>query len=121
MRSSNANCSGTHGGVTPHAPVRRSFSEGGSRITNHVLLLLLVLWSAPALRAATKIWDGSSHGNWSTAANWSPSAPASGDDVVFPAGASNLTKTNNISGLRLRSVTFGGSNQTLRATCITIA
>ncbi|MFI5182525.1 MAG: hypothetical protein ACHQPI_14160 [Thermoanaerobaculia bacterium] len=45
--------------------------------------------------AATKTWTGGgANANWTTALNWSPSgAPASGDDLVFPAGG--LRPTNN--------------------------
>ena len=48
-------------------------------------------------RAATKTWTGlGADANWSTAANWSPSgAPVAGDDLVFPAGASQLSNLND--------------------------
>ncbi|HEV8267153.1 MAG TPA: autotransporter-associated beta strand repeat-containing protein, partial [Thermoanaerobaculia bacterium] len=36
--------------------------------------------------AATKTWNGSAGSSWSANGNWTPSgAPASGDDLVFPA------------------------------------
>src|SRR5712691_1997629 len=65
--------------------------------------------------ASTKTWDGSSNGNWGTAANWSGGfAPVSGDDLVFPAGVSRLIVTNNIAGLLLKSLAFTGSNYVVR-------
>jgi fibronectin-binding autotransporter adhesin len=66
-------------------------------------------------RASTKTWDGSSSGNWGTAANWTGGlAPVSGDDLVFPAGVTRFTVTNNIGVLPLRSLTFTGSNYVMR-------
>src|SRR5260370_13138982 len=63
------------------------------------LLLALVaaaLTPAPAL-AAIKIWNGVAGGdaNWQTGGNWIPvGAPAAGDDLVFPEGASLLTNND---------------------------
>ena len=47
-------------------------------------------------------------------------APVSGDDLVFQGGAINLVNTNNMAGLRLRSVTFTGSGYTLRGSAIVV-
>src|SRR5437016_5713471 len=56
--------------------------------TATVLLAMLPILT----RGATKTWDGSSSGNWSAGANWSGgTAPAAGDDLVFPPG---ITRTN---------------------------
>src|SRR5437867_1702706 len=81
-----------------------------------ICLVALGLALAPAnMRASTKTWDGSSSGNWGTAANWAGGvAPVSGDDLVFPAGVTRFTVTNNIGVLGLRSLTFTGSNYVLR-------
>lgn len=85
------------------------------------LLTLLLLAGVMPARAVVKTWDGSSGGNWGTAANWTGNViPADGDDLVFPSGAANLTNTNNIAGLDLRSVTFTGSGYTVRGNAITI-
>lgn len=81
------------------------------------LLLLLGLNA----QAAVKTWDGSSSGNWSTAANWTGNvAPVNGDDLVFPSGAANLLNTNNLTALRLNSIIFTGSGYTLRGNALTV-
>ena len=89
------------------------------------LTLFLFAWAVFTLsaRAAVKIWDGSSSGNWSTSANWTNNtAPANGDDVIFPAGPPRFTLTNNLSGLRLRSITFNAaSNYTIYGNAITLS
>lgn len=41
---------------------------------------------------ALKIWTGAAlDGNWATAGNWSPSAPAAGDDVLFQNSSQSVT------------------------------
>ena len=51
------------------------------------IALLILMTFAPRAGAAAKVWDGSSNGNWGTAANWSGgTAPNAGDDLVFPHG-----------------------------------
>jgi hypothetical protein len=48
--------------------------------------------------AASRFWDGSSDGNFATAANWVGGvAPVAGDDLVFQAGITRLLVTNNFS------------------------
>src|SRR5262245_31599790 len=70
--------------------------------------------------AATKTWDGSSSGNWATAANWSgDTLPVAGDDLVFPGGVTRLMMTNNFSPNRaFNSLTFLGTNYFLRGSPI---
>ncbi len=89
------------------------------------LTLVFLAWVALTLpaRAAVKVWDGSSSGNWSTSANWTNNvAPVSGDDVIFPVGTARFTLTNNLTGLRLRSLTFNAaSNYTLYGNTITLS
>jgi hypothetical protein len=52
----------------------------------------------PTTNAATKTWDGSSSGNWATAANWSGGTlPVAGDDLEFPPGVTR-TNMNNTMG-----------------------
>jgi fibronectin-binding autotransporter adhesin len=83
--------------------------------------MLCSLLGAAGLQAAVKTWDGSSSGNWGTAANWTGGvAPVNGDDLVFPAGAANLVNTNNYSSLKLNSITFTGSGYTLRGNALTV-
>ncbi|HRT59041.1 MAG TPA: hypothetical protein P5038_20640, partial [Candidatus Paceibacterota bacterium] len=81
------------------------------------LLLLLGLNA----QAAVKTWDGSSSGNWATAANWTGNvAPVDGDDLVFPPGAANLANTNNFAALKVSSIVFTGSGYTLRGNALTV-
>src|SRR5437016_5223992 len=77
--------------------------------------IIAILWLAMlpiVTRAATKTWDGSSSGNWATAANWSGgTAPVAGDDLVFPGGITRTNTTNNFSPLRaFNTITFTGTN-----------
>jgi autotransporter-associated beta strand protein len=72
------------------------------------------------LAPATLTWNGSVDSAWGDStvtvgptSNWTNSngtntgaIPHNGDDLVFPAGAANLSNTNNISGLSVRSITF---------------
>ena len=81
------------------------------------LALALVFSDVSLLRvdADTHTWDGSFSGNWSAAANWTNNtAPSSGDDLVFPAGAGNLANTNNSALARVRSITIFGAGYVLR-------
>jgi hypothetical protein len=60
---------------------------------------------------ATKTWVGSVvNNNWTTSANWLPSLPVAGDDVIFdgvaPLGNNNCTY--NAVGLSLLSINFTG-------------
>ena len=87
------------------------------------LRLALACWSALAAvnaGAATKTWDGSSSGNWATAANWSGgTVPVAGDDLVFPGGVTRLAVTNDFSPNRnFNSLTFLGTNYTVRGNSI---
>lgn len=84
---------------------------------------LIVLWlmTVSPVVAATKIWTGSSSGNWNTAANWSPSGvPGNGDDLLFPTGPTRRQITNNIVNLRLNQVTFSGTDYWLWGSPITL-
>ncbi len=94
-----------------------------NRVFRLTLLPIVVALLVPALHAAVKVWDGSSSGNWSTSANWTNNvAPAHGDDVIFPVGTPRFTLTNNLTGLRLRSLTFNAaSNYTLYGNTITLS
>lgn len=64
--------------------------------------------------AATKTWSGATNGNWSVGTNWGGTAPVTGDDLVFPSGASNLSNTNDLTeNTIINSITFTGSGYTL--------
>jgi hypothetical protein len=60
--------------------------------------LLAVLIFGASGRAAVRTWTGAgANSNWSTAANWVGNvAPVAGDDLVFPANASQQTNNNNL-------------------------
>ena len=69
---------------------------------------------APAVR----IWDGvqdlggaTANANWTTASNWvGDIAPQAGDDLVFAAGAAQLTNVNDFAaGTRFNTITISGS------------
>ncbi len=71
---------------------------------------------------ATMTWDGSSSVNWSDAANWvGDIAPASGDDLIFPAGAANLTNTNDLpAGSSFNTILFTGGGYTITGNAISL-
>jgi uncharacterized repeat protein (TIGR01451 family) len=77
-----------------------------------VCLSSLTILAVSHADAATCTWTGASaNANWNQAGNWSGcSVPATGDDLVFPAGAARLTNTNNFAAtFALRSITFTGA------------
>jgi len=88
-------------------------------------LLSLLLLAGPA-SAASLTWDGSSSGNWGTAANWTGNAvpagtTASPDLLTFPTAGANKTMSNNLTaGLSFNRLSFtdgytvSGSGLTLR-------
>lgn len=100
-----------------------------------VLITFTNVFVPLTVRAAadTCTWTGLGGDNtWGNAANWSDGAgpvtecdgagiPESGDDIVFPAGASQLTNSNSIAGLTLNSVTVSGSGYTISGNALTIA
>jgi hypothetical protein len=86
-------------------------------------LVATVLTPAPAL-AATKIWNGVAGGdaNWTTPGNWIPvGAPAVGDDLVFPEGASLLTNNDFPPNRSFHSILVEASGYTLSGNALTIA
>jgi hypothetical protein len=69
-------------------------------------------------------WSGlGADANWTTPGNWERGvAPVAGEDLVFPAGASQLTNTNNLmAGTTFHSITISGSGYTLNGNAVTIA
>ncbi len=63
------------------------------------------------LTAATITWTGGSAAsdNWSDPANWDLGrAPIDGDSLIFPAGANQLASNDDMPGLNVNSITFGG-------------
>jgi autotransporter-associated beta strand protein len=52
------------------------------------------------LAPAVSTWSGAVSSSWSVAGNWdSNTVPAAGDDLVFPAGVTNKTSTNDVASL----------------------
>lgn len=82
--------------------------------------LCLVIASSP-LFAITRTWTGALNGNWSVAANWSPSGtPDPADDLFFPLNAANHTMTNDLpAGTVVGAMTFG-SAYTLNGNLLTL-
>jgi fibronectin-binding autotransporter adhesin len=71
--------------------------------------------------AATRTWTGTTSGSWSVAGNWGGTAPVTGDDLVFPGGASNLSNTNDFTENTIfNSITLSGSGYTLSGNPIII-
>jgi uncharacterized repeat protein (TIGR01451 family) len=86
-----------------------------------VLTLSLCVLALGA-HAATRTWDGGG-GNpfWSTDANWvGDIEPVAGDDLVFPAGALQLTNNNDL-GVTFNSITFTASGYLLQGAAINIS
>jgi hypothetical protein len=86
------------------------------------ILLGLPLAVVPSARAASKFWDGSVNGNFSTAGNWVGGvAPVAGDDLVFQTGVPRLLVTNNFSPNRaFNSILFQGSNYFVRGNALLV-
>jgi len=79
------------------------------RIIFAVLGLLAIVWPAAA---GTRTWTGASSAVWSDPGNWGGVAPASGDDLVFPAGAANQANTNDLAGMGFNSIGYTGGAYT---------
>ncbi len=62
--------------------------------------------------AATRTWTGTgSDPNWTTAANWGGTTPATGDDLVFPGGAAQPINNNDFeAGTSFNSISFTGAS-----------
>src|SRR5262245_49562992 len=64
---------------------------------------------------ATYIWTGAASALWSDPANWAghvaPGTDYDPPDLVFPAGAKNLTNYNDLSNLTSGDITLGGGYQ----------
>jgi autotransporter-associated beta strand protein len=77
-------------------------------------LALAAVLSLPAF-AATKTWTGAGGvGNWTNPANWSGlTAPAAGDDLVFPSGPALVATTNDFAvDTAFQSITISGGGYT---------
>ncbi len=75
------------------------------------IVFLTVLFSSNTF-SAVKTWDGGgADANWQTAANWvGDTAPATNDDLIFPANAVQFTTNNNFFILtNFNSIAIDGS------------
>ncbi len=87
-----------------------------------IITALFFVALLPSAEAASRFWDGSANGNFSTAANWVGGvAPAAGDDLIFQAGITQLLVTNDFSPNRAFStILFQGSNYFVRGNAILV-
>ena len=96
-----------------------SFLRYFSKPIFYTSVFILVLFSFFSLNtnraeAATRTWTGTTSGSWSVAGNWGGTAPVTGDNLVFPVGASNLSNTNDFTENTIfNSITLSGSGYTL--------
>jgi autotransporter-associated beta strand protein len=70
--------------------------------------VIMTAAAAPAA-AATRTWDGgAADNNWQTPVNWADDiAPAAGDDLVFPAGVTDMATVNDFpAGTEFTSITL---------------
>src|SRR5262245_14384518 len=81
---------------------------------------------------ATLLWRGDVSGFWGTNSggntNWFNATtntdnvlPANGDDLIFPGLAPNHSNTNNIVGLTLNSISFGGVDYVVAGNALTLS
>jgi autotransporter-associated beta strand protein len=85
------------------------------------LALSLVVGGFAPASAAERVWDGGAPVNigWTDAANWvtrglTPTAPAAGDDLRFPAGALKPSNNNNFPvGTSFNLLTYAGAGYTV--------
>jgi len=96
-----------------------------SAATGPASLLLKTSAVAPidlvATTPATHIWTGADGSLWSDAGNWIGGAPTEpGARLVFPAGESNLSTTNDLVGETIGSIVFAGGGYAIGGDPLTI-
>jgi len=68
-----------------------------------------------------RTWTGTASNLWDVDANWGGTKPVAGDDLVFPASASNKSTSNNFpAGTSFNSITFEGTGYTLATNSISL-
>src|SRR5687768_5831879 len=88
------------------------------------VLLAALPFSSPG---AVRTWDGGGRGTtWDDAGNWNatlpPSAPAPGDELVFPAGAPDPGNTNDFAdGTDFHKITWSGAGYTAGGNQVSLA
>src|SRR5437763_12024727 len=72
------------------------------------------------LAPATHTWTGAVSNLWSNNNNWIGGTPIMDvvADLIFPAGAANLTNSNDLVGLMLQSITYSASGYTTTGNAI---
>ncbi len=86
-----------------------------------VVVLLFAVFPLLHLSAMTRTWTGTNSAAWSDGGNWGGTAPLSGDDLVFPAGALHSSTSNDFSaGMSFHSITVSGGGYTLSGNAIVL-
>lgn len=73
-----------------------------------IFAVLTTLAIVPVAAANTLTWTGASSNLWSDPGNWGGVAPSKGDDLVFPAGAANLTNVSDLDEFDFNSLRYEG-------------
>lgn len=85
--------------------------------------LLQLEWLENRFAPATHTWTGATSALWSDPTNWNGGSPAGDPNavLVFPAGAANLSNTNDLTNLTIQSISFTGSdNYTIAGNTLTL-
>jgi (2Fe-2S) ferredoxin len=94
------------------------------RVLKLAVFAVTILTTAVAVFPATRTWDGGGPDtNWQTSANWAGDVPpVAGDDLVFPASASQQSNTNNFFPFTtFNSITVEGGTYSLSGNPLTLA
>ncbi|MEO6689341.1 MAG: hypothetical protein ABIN56_09515, partial [Dokdonella sp.] len=84
--------------------------------------VILLFAPMPGWASSLYTWSGAASALWSNPSNWSPNGvPADGDTLAFPAGAANLTNTNDLAAFTsFVNLVFNGSGYTLNGNGIVL-
>jgi fibronectin-binding autotransporter adhesin len=70
---------------------------------------------------ATHTWTGAGATNlWSDSGDWTGGVPVNNDNLIFPASSPQLATYNNLTGLRIASITFQGNGYSLGGDTLTL-
>jgi len=96
-------------------------SSSGIAMKTLFLVLALACLTIPSI-AATRTWNGAVSNSWSNPVNWSEgTAPANGDDLVFPREATSIISINDLpAGLLLHSITVNWNNYKISGNAIVL-
>lgn len=78
-------------------------------------LVMLALGIGSAHAGTDFTWNGSVDANWSSSGNWTPAGPlTAGSNLIFPAGAGNLSNNNDLAaGTAFNTISITGNGYTL--------